>query len=185
MIHLTARQSPNIVRKPGALAGSGAGAAVPLGPMEKAMKDHILGPGTIEWQGTTYRTILKTADTEGRMSIVDSVSPPNSGPPRHIHHAEDECFVVLSGEIEFWLEGATRFAGPGEAIFIPRGKAHTFRAVGDRPARHLVILTPGGFEEFFAEMAAGQFRIPHDMPAVLESAARHSLEFTGPPLGME
>ena len=149
------------------------------------MKDHMLGPETLDWQGTTYRTILKTAETEGRMSIVDSVSPAGSGPPRHIHHAEDECFVVLSGEIEFWLDGATRFAGPGDSVFVPRGKAHTFRVVGEQPARHLVILTPGGFEGFFAEMAAGRFRIPEDMAAVVESAGRFSLEFTGPPLGVE
>ena len=149
------------------------------------MKDHILGPDAIEWLGTTYRTILKSGDTGGAMSIVDSVSPPGSGPPRHIHHAEDEAFVVLTGEMEVWIEGETRFAGPGQAVFIARGREHTFRAVGDRPARHLVILTPGGFEGFFAEMAAGQFRIPEDMAEITESAARHKLEFTGPPLGME
>jgi hypothetical protein len=45
-----------------------------------------------------------------------------------------------------------------------------------------VILTPGGFEGFFAEMAAGQFRMPEDMAAIEESARRHHLRFTGPPL---
>jgi hypothetical protein len=66
---------------------------------------------------------------------------------------------------------------------VPRGREHTFRVAGVSPARHLIILTPGGFEGFFADMAAGQFRIPEDMDAILESAARHDLRFTGPPLG--
>lgn len=147
------------------------------------MKDLTLGPGSIEWAGTIYRTILETDATGGAMSIVDSVSPPDYGPLRHIHHDADETFVILSGEVELWLDGETTIKGPGETAFIPRGREHTFRVIGTQPSRHLVILTPGGFEGFFADMAAGQFRIPEDMAQIAESAARHHLEFTGPPLG--
>ena len=136
------------------------------------MKDFILGAGAIEWQGVQYKTILKTQESGGAMSIVDSVSPPHSGPPRHVHHDADETFVLLTGDVEFWLEGESFTHGPGATVFVPRGKEHTFRVVSDTPSRHLVILTPGGFEGFFAEMAAGRFRIPEDMPAIEESAAR-------------
>lgn len=147
------------------------------------MKDGHLGPDTIDWAGTQYRTILSTEASGGSMSIVDSVSPVGSGPPRHIHHDADETFVLLSGDCSFWLNGETFTRGPGETVFIPRGTEHTFRVSGDKPSRHLVILSPGGFEGFFAEMAAGQFRIPEDMPAVLASAERFKMTFTGPPLG--
>lgn len=146
------------------------------------MKDHILGPDTIEWQGVSYRTLLSSEATGGAMSITDSVSPPRSGPPRHVHHAEDEAFVVLSGEMMLWVAGETWRLGPGEAAMIPRGTEHTFQPVGEAPCRHLVILTPGGFEGFFAEMARDACRIPEDMDAVTESATRHNLTFTGPPL---
>jgi hypothetical protein len=93
------------------------------------------------------------------MSIVDSLSPAGSGPPRHVHDREDETFVVLTGECEFWLEGTSFIRGPGESAFIPRGREHTFRVAGSEPSRHLLILTPGGFESFFAEMAQASFRI--------------------------
>ena len=149
------------------------------------MKDSILGPDAIEWLGVHYRTILETAETGGAMSITDSVSPPDSGPPRHIHHDADETFVVLSGDVEFWLEGERFVRGPGETAFVPRGKSHTFRVVSKTPSRHLVILTPGGFEGFFAEMAAHKFQIPEGMTAIGETAARYHLTFTGPPLGAE
>ncbi|TNC71637.1 cupin domain-containing protein [Rubellimicrobium roseum] len=135
---------------------------------------------SLDWNGTTYRTILSTSQTSGAMCIVDSTSPALSGPPRHVHAAEDECFVVLTGEVEFWVAGAIFRKGPGEAAFIPRGTEHTYRSVTE--SRHLVILTPGGFEGFFAEMARNAYRIPEDMGPVLESAARHNLSFTGPPL---
>lgn len=147
------------------------------------MFDLLEYTDTIEWLGVHYRTILATAATGGGMSIVDSLSPAGSGPPRHVHEREDETFVLLSGCCEFWTEGETFTKRPGETMFVPRGIEHTFRVVGDMPSRHLVILTPGGFEGFFAEMAARQFQIPQDMEMIAESAGRHHLRFTGPPLG--
>ena len=146
------------------------------------MKSKILGAGAVEWLGVHYKTILGTEESGGAMSVVDSVSPPNSGPPRHIHHDADETFVMLTGDALFWLEGDEFTRGPGQTMFVPRGKQHTFRVVSSVPARHLVILTPGGFEGFFSEMAANNYRIPEDMPAISECAARYQLSFIGPPL---
>ena len=136
----------------------------------------------VDWLGVRYKTILAPEDSGGTMSIVDSLSPVGSGPPRHVHHAEDETFVMITGTCKIWIEGIETIAGPGESVFIPRGKEHTFKVIGDVPCRHLVILTPGGFEGFFADMAAGQCRIPEDMEAITESATRHNMTFTGPPL---
>ncbi len=147
------------------------------------MNEFSLGPGAIEWNGTAYRTILATSTTGGVMSIIDSVSPPGSGPPRHVHRDADEAFVILTGDCEFWIEGKQLTRGPGQSAFIPRGKEHTFRVVSTIPSRHLVILTPGGFEGFFEEMAARNYRIPDDMAKIDEIADRFQMKFTGPPLG--
>lgn len=143
--------------------------------------DHRLRE-TLVWLGTTYRTILPSSETGGAICIVESVSPPGSGPPRHVHDNADESFVILSGLCEFWVAGQRFVRGPGETAFIPRGVEHTFRVQGDAPCQHYTILSPGGFEGFFAEMAQGQFRIPQDMPKIVEAAGRHHLTFTGPPL---
>ncbi len=149
------------------------------------MKDSILGPDAVEWLGVHYNTILATDATNGAMSITDSVSPPNSGPPRHIHHDANETFVLLTGDVEFWVEGKRFMRGPGQTIFIERGKEHTFRIVSDIPARHLVILTPGGSEGFFSKMAAERLRIPEDMEEITNIAANYQLTFTGPRLGAD
>ena len=147
------------------------------------MIDRIQKTDAFEWLGVTYRIALSTKETAGAMSIVDCLAPVGSSPPRHVHQDEDECFVVLTGHCEFWLEGKSFTRKPGETAFIPRGIEHTFRVIGDMPSRHLVVLTPGGFEQFFREMAKGHCRLPEDMPTVKASAARHGLTFTGPPLG--
>ena len=138
------------------------------------MKDLTQDPDSIEWLGVTYKTILESKATGGAMSIVDSLSPVGSGPPRHVHMLEDETFVMLTGLCRVWIEGEEFTKGPGETVFIPRGKEHTFQVIGDEPSRHLVILTPGGFEGFFADMAKGQFQIPADMAQIEESAKRHN-----------
>lgn len=146
------------------------------------MKDLTTDDATVEWLGVLYKTILAPEDSGGAMSIVDSLSPVGSGPPRHVHHNEDETFVMITGTCKVWIEGVETIAGPGESVFIPRGKEHTFKVIGDEPSRHLVILTPGGFEGFFEDMAKGQCRIPEDMPEIEASAAKHHMSFTGPPL---
>ncbi len=137
---------------------------------------------TLCWLGVSYKTILSSAASSGAMSIVRSVSSPGSGPPRHIHHEEDETFVILTGRCEFWMAGEVSSVVSGETMFIPRGTEHTFQICTPDDCEHLVILTPGGFEQFFVDMAEGQYRIPEDMEAIHESAARHHLSFTGPPL---
>lgn len=152
---------------------------------EEAMKDHILGADAREWQDLAHKTVLATEGTGGNLSVVDMVCQPGFGPPRHIHHDADETFLVLSGDMEFWMEGKTKTVCPGGAVFVPRGKEHAFRIVSNTPCRHLVIFTPGGFEGFFSEMSAGQLRIPEDMPQVKECGTRYHMTFTGPPIGVE
>jgi quercetin dioxygenase-like cupin family protein len=142
----------------------------------------LSGPGVLEWLGVRYKTILSASESSGAMSIIDSICPAGSGPPRHVHEREDEALILTSGACEFWLEGKTFTKKAGETAFIPRGREHTFRVVGDQPCRHLIVLTPGGFEAFFVDMAQGSFRVPEDMDYIAESAARHGMRFTGPPL---
>lgn len=146
------------------------------------MKDLSKDDGAIEWLGVLYKTILGPEESGGTMSIVDSLSPEGSGPPRHIHRSEDETFVILTGRCRVWIDGHEQILSAGESAFIPKGKEHTFKVLEGAPCRHLVILTPGGFEGFFDEMAKGQFAIPDDMPAIIEAGSRHNLTFTGPPL---
>ncbi len=141
-------------------------------------------PYDTSWLGTAYKIMLTPAETGGHLGLFESLDQPGYGPPRHIHNKEDETFYVLSGEVEFWMNGQTRMAGPGNTIFVPRGTEHTFRVAGELPARMLTMMTPGGFEGFFAEMAKHRCRIPEDMDQVAEIGEQFNLTFTGPPLGV-
>jgi len=44
-------------------------------------------------------------------------------------------------------------AAAGDLVFKPRGIWHTFWNAGDEPARVLELISPAGFERYFAELA--------------------------------
>ena len=48
------------------------------------------------------------------------------------------------------------FADVGGLVFKPRGQWHTFWNAKDEPCRILEIISPGGLEEFFAELGIGR-----------------------------
>lgn len=141
--------------------------------------------GTVHhWNGTSYRTILSTAETGGALCIVYGEAGPLSGPPAHFHADEDEIFVVLEGEVEFEV-GDKRFVrGPLGTAFVPRGQVHSFRT-GRSGARCLTVLTPGGFESFFAEAAHKQLRMPQDLDEIAALAALYGSRFVGPGLAQK
>lgn len=133
------------------------------------------------WNGTRYQTILATAATGGAMSITYGEADPFTGPPTHVHQGEDEIFVVLEGEMIFEVAGKRMSCGPMGTAFVPRGAPHSFMTGADG-ARCITVLTPGGFEGFFAEMARGQFQMPQDMATVAAIAARYGSHIAGPGL---
>ncbi len=46
--------------------------------------------------GTTMRLIATAANTGGRFTVGEQVTPAGWGPPRHIHSREDEIFYILA-----------------------------------------------------------------------------------------
>jgi mannose-6-phosphate isomerase-like protein (cupin superfamily) len=95
----------------------------------------------------TSRITLAAHDTDGTIGIVENLVRPGwPGPPLH-HHAFDETFCILQGELTFQL-GADRVVGhPGDTLFVARGVHHTLANLADCSARYLRVCTPGGFEQ--------------------------------------
>jgi quercetin dioxygenase-like cupin family protein len=95
--------------------------------------------------------LLHGEDSDGQVAVVELTG--RGRPPLH-HHDFDETFYVLEGELTFQLgdELVTRRAG--ELAFAPRGVPHTYANMSGEPARALMVITPAGFERYFARMAA-------------------------------
>ncbi|MFP4124143.1 hypothetical protein [Coleofasciculus sp.] len=54
----------------------------------------------IDVLGDTVAIKITGEDTDGVYTVLENVSPPQGGPPLHLHHREDEAFYVLEGEFE-------------------------------------------------------------------------------------
>ena len=137
---------------------------------------------TIEWNHTTYRVVLASEDTGKATSIFWSQTRAPGGPPMHVHDDADETFYVLEGRTRFVVAGEEVVVEQGQAAYVPRGTEHTYRVLDQNGGTQLTILSPGGFEHFFAAVAAEGLTIPEDMPRINEIAAEFHLRFTGPPL---
>jgi len=99
------------------------------------------------------RVLLRSEESGGEVSVIETAPPPGAGPPLH-YHDFDEAFYVLDGELTFQLRDQRIQVRAGELVFAPRGVTHTFANLSDAPARQLIVCTPAGFERYFARMAA-------------------------------
>ena len=73
--------------------------------------------------------ILKAAGdrTEGRFALLDQRVAGDYAVPRHVHHAEDEAWYVLEGEVTFYCGDETFAARPSAWVFLPKDVPHAFR----------------------------------------------------------
>jgi quercetin dioxygenase-like cupin family protein len=91
-------------------------------------------------------------DTGGGFEVIEFRGNAASPPP-HIHREREECIHVLDGRFTFTLGQEEFEAPPGSWVFVPRGTRHGFTASAD--ARALILVTPAGLEDFFAELGQG------------------------------
>ena len=139
------------------------------------------------WQGILMQIRARAADTDGALGLVDGTFYQGFGPPLHVHHHEDEGMLVLEGELRFRRGTEEVIAGPGTFVWVPREVPHAFTVLSPS-ARALVIATPGGFEQMFAEggVPASETTDPptqhYDPDAARALAERFGFDVVGPPL---
>ena len=103
-------------------------------------------------------------ETGGGFSLVEHPIPPRPWcAPLHRHSRDDEYSYVLEGRMGALLGDDVMYAEAGDLAFKPRDQWHTFWNAGDTPCRILEIISPGGFEHFFDELAEGMQRGNTDM----------------------
>lgn len=129
---------------------------------------------TLEAAGCHLEILASAEQTSGTFSIVDFRAPPSfvAPPLLHRHSRESWWGQVLEGEVAVELEGGRVLEVPtGGVVFIPVGVAFRWSNPNPRPARWLLHYTPGGFEEYFAELAAEIHRRSPKNPAEMAAIA--------------
>jgi len=147
--------------------------------------------GEAWWWFGVLATIKATKEqTGGQYTLVEILAPEGPG-VLHVHHAEDEGFYILEGELTFYVGEQTIKARPGSFLFGPKDVPHAF-SVDKGPARLLFILSPAGLEGVIREMGepAKELSIPPpseeepdetEMGRLMAIAAKYGAEMLGPP----
>lgn len=107
----------------------------------------------------------------------DTLFPPGTFVPEHMHPAQDEFIRVLSGGFDVTLDGVAMHAEAGDLVCLPRGSRHAIHQAGAEPARALFWVSPAdSLYELFAAISDVA-----DPAEVVRLAALHDVFFSPPP----
>lgn len=133
-----------------------------------------------------WHVLAGAEQTGGVVTFGEARMPARSaGPSRHVHRHEDEAIYVVSGELTVEVGQERRQVFSGMLAWLPRGVPHTFANLSDEPVWALGIITPGGFEQMFAEQEqylAGLTAPPEHAVLMAISAKYGVTPVDGPPL---
>lgn len=103
--------------------------------------------------GHETQIVIGKDDLPARLALLEvEVAPRSIGAPPHRHSNEDEVFIVTEGAVTF-LNGEKEVeASAGAVASLPRGHFHGFWNPHDEPARMLLAIAPGEFDDFFDEV---------------------------------
>ena len=135
---------------------------------------HTIGVSTTDFK-------VLTKESRGDLFVMEHRSPKKGGPPRHLHHNEDEWFYVIEGDYVAEI-GSDRFhLKPGDSVLAPREVPHAWAFVGDTPGRLLISFAPANrMEAFFRDNANRPKNGEYLNDAEVYRA--YGLELLGPPL---
>src|SRR5690242_16677399 len=119
-------------------------ARVPAGA-DRLGENHTLGVSS-----TAFKVL--TQDSGGGLFVMEHSNRKKGGPPRHLHHNEDEWFYIIEGDYIAEV-GSERFElKPGDSILGPREIPHAWAFVGDTTGKMLIAFAPANkMEAFFRE----------------------------------
>ena len=126
----------------------------------------------------------RSAETDGALTVFQSLIEPGEDPPLHVHPEHDETLYVLEGFVRFRLEDELHDGPVGSFVYIPRGTPHTWQNAGSDRVRLLVSFVPGapGMERFFTGAAEAEGADPAELFQRVPNGGE--MEIAGPPLAV-
>ncbi len=99
--------------------------------------------------------VVGGADSEGRLSLIESIWTTKFSVAPHYHKLHAETFYIISGKVEWTVGGQTHVMGPGDAVHIPSNTVHSVRVL--ETMHSLMFYQPGGYED---QVALADFYTP-------------------------
>ncbi len=145
------------------------------------------------WFLNTHISIrISGHDNADHISVLEHQAYYADSPPLHIHHTEDEVFVLLEGAFRFVIGDNEYRLKAGETILAPKGIPHTYIVESQSGGKWLTITSNYDFEDFIRT-----FSTPTEVDTLPEqkgppseelkteltaTLAQYNIEIAGPPL---
>ncbi len=106
-------------------------------------KDDVVSPLVSDHGEIVYELIGRTVGEQPeRHSIAYVVIPPTKYSSLHHHPEAEASYYILRGQARMVLGDKEAIVGPGQAILIPRTRAHKIFNVGEQDLELLAICAP-------------------------------------------
>lgn len=125
---------------------------------------------------------IASADTQGRLFLMEQTMLARGGPPRHVHLDQEEWFYSVEGKFVVEIGEERLTLNPGDSVIAPRRIPHVWAYVGSGPGRLLIAFTPAGTIEAFFDEIAKTDAMPSQDPDLWRA---HAMEVVGPPLPID
>jgi mannose-6-phosphate isomerase-like protein (cupin superfamily) len=124
--------------------------------------------------------------------VMEMTLPVGSAAPLHVHDDLDDTWYILDGTMVVRCGDDVSVVGAGHWVSMPRGVPHTFRVIGDREAKILLVHDNATFRDLIRDLGvpAGARTVPpHPVfpspDELARVAACHDLTPIGPPISVE
>ena len=152
------------------------GIYVPAGEDRFQTHHKVLGGLQIDFK-------VSSEDSNNGIFIIEHTDTHKGGPPKHIHHEQDEWFYVLQGDYRLEIGEKKYQLAPGDSVLAPRKVPHVWAHVGDGSGKLLIGFQPAGLmESFLTELSKLEgVPAPESMRELFEV---HGMTIVGPPLAV-
>lgn len=161
-------------------------------PVATEQRSVFSEPGTSRaWWFLGTLAVLRNPEGSPRTpAVIELTVPAGGSPPRHVHDALDDSFLVLDGEVVVRCGEQTVVGRPGAYVCLPAGVEHTFRVTSPGPARMLLVHADDSFLGLVEAVGTPtrELRLPPageldlDLESLVRINAEHDSRIVGPSL---
>jgi quercetin dioxygenase-like cupin family protein len=122
--------------------------------------------------GETINVLASSVDTGSYEVFLEAV-PLDGGPPPHFH-PWDESFYLVSGALDYVIDGKAGTIGAGAFVHLPAGTLHSYTSKA-APSVMIAVTSRAGASALFADLDAASIEAPPTLEQVVEVANAHQV----------
>ncbi len=104
------------------------------------------------YRGGIFTVRVSSKESNNAIVVAEFESVAGCEPPRHVHHREDEIFILKEGTVTFFIGDDIVQAVAGDIVYLPVNVPHHFKFTSDK-IKATLVATPGNIENFFLQIS--------------------------------